>query len=512
MAVNLPSLLFGLGIAYIIFIFLRNQLEKLRRPLPPGPKGLPLVGNLRDLPKPGEFEAHHWLKHKEKYGRISSVSVLRQSIIIVNDAELARELLERRSAKYSSRPKQIFITEIVGWGKLLGMSPYNKRFRIMRKTLSPVIGSNAALAQFSDLQAAQVGHFLLHTLRDSENFLGHIRKAVGEFILKITYGYTAEPHRDDVLITMNGKAAEQFGSAAVPGAFMVDLFPFLRKVPDWVPGTGWKKTARQWSAELKAVADIPYQFVRRQVAQGRHETSFMSRLIEAGGSDPETAGVVATFYLAMTIYPEAQERGQEEIDRIIGKDRLPTLADRENLPYIDAIVKETFRWNPLVPMGLPHESTEDDVCEGYSIPKGSMVFANIWHFTHDPDVYAEPEAFKPERFLAGDGREPEPSPHRFVFGFGRRICPGRLLADNSLFLFVAQSLAVFRMSKGSEADGTEAEVKPRFQARVLSPPLPFNSIVKPRSRHHEILINSLEDIYPWQESDAKELTDIARLD
>lgn len=80
----------------------------------------------------------------------------------------------------------------------------------------------------------------------------------------------------------------------------------------------------------------------------------------------------------MSISPEVQRKAQEEIDRVIGKDRLPTLADRPSLPYIDAIVKEVLRWHPVAPMGLPHTSTADDVCEGYFIPRGSMLFANVW--------------------------------------------------------------------------------------------------------------------------------------
>ena len=84
------------------------------------------------------------------------------------------------------------------------------------------------------------------------------------------------------------------------------------------------------------------------------------------------------FFLAMTVFPEVQRKAQEEIDRVVGKDRLPTFNDRDNLPYIDATVKEVLRWHPVAPMGLPHTTTEDDVCEGYLIPKGAMLLPNIW--------------------------------------------------------------------------------------------------------------------------------------
>jgi cytochrome P450 len=80
----------------------------------------------------------------------------------------------------------------------------------------------------------------------------------------------------------------------------------------------------------------------------------------------------------MTVFPDVQKKAQDEIDRVIGPERLPTCADRENLPYLDAMVKEVLRWHPVAPMGLPHTSTMDDVCEGYFIPEGSMLFANVW--------------------------------------------------------------------------------------------------------------------------------------
>jgi cytochrome P450 len=204
----------------------------------------------------------------------------------------------------------------------------------------------------------------------------------------------------------------------------------------------------------------------------------------------------------MSISPEVQKKAQEEIDRVIGPDRLPSAADREKLPYIEATVKEVLRWHPVAPMGLPHTSTEDDICEGFLIPKGGMIFANVWHFTHDPKVYHDPLTFKPERFL---GKEPEPDPGQFVFGFGRRICPGKILADNTLFLSIAQSLAVFDITKPVDEAGKEVEPVVEMEPGVISHPKPFKCAIKPRSSRHEALIRSIEQIHPWQESDAKTL-------
>ena len=80
----------------------------------------------------------------------------------------------------------------------------------------------------------------------------------------------------------------------------------------------------------------------------------------------------------MTLHPEVQQKAREEIDRVVGTHRLPSISDRQNLPFVEAVVKEAFRWHPVGPMGLPHETSEDDYCEGYLIPKGALVIPNIW--------------------------------------------------------------------------------------------------------------------------------------
>ena len=513
------SLILGLVLFFVLTVIRRSR-NAIRPPLPPGPKGRPLVGNMNDLPKPGVLESHHWLKHKDSYGPISSVTVMGQTLIILNESRLAFELMEKRSAIHSSRPRQVFAGEMVGWRNSLGLSPYSNRFRTYRKNMAHIIGSKSAASQFDALQEAEVGRFLLRVLGQPLDIIEHIRKEAGSVILKIAYGYNTEPHKNDPLVDMAGDAMNKFAEAGVPGAFLVDLLPWLKNIPDWVPGTEFKQKARDWAAALNDVVEKPYAFVKRQMAQEKHEPSFLSQLLDQEkDSDPQTqftnkwsamslyaAGAdttvssIAAFFLAMAISPTVQQKAQEEIDRVIGQDRLPVSEDRKNLPYIEATVKEVLRWHSVAPMGLPHTSTEDDVYEGYFIPREAMIMANVWHFTHDPSVYSDPMAFRPDRFL---GPNPEPDPHRLVFGFGRRICPGRILADNALYLNVAQSLAVFNVSKGIGVNGRPIEALLKAEPGVVSHPAPFECSIKPRSQHHKELIRSIENTYPWPRSDAE---------
>lgn len=147
----------------------------------------------------------------------------------------------------------------------------------------------------------------------------------------------------------------------------------------------------------------------------------------------------------MSLYPDVQKRAQAELDAVVGPSRLPEHADRDALPYLDAIVKETMRWHPATPVGVSHFSTTDDEYDGHFIPKASIVVVNIWyqyplrclswpwsvpvrsfHFSprsilHDADTYPQPDEFIPERFLKDGQLNPEVrDPATVLFGFGRR--------------------------------------------------------------------------------------------
>ncbi|KAG6815956.1 hypothetical protein H0H93_008752, partial [Arthromyces matolae] len=133
-----------------------------------------------------------------------------------------------------------------------------------------------------------------------------------------------------------------------------------------------------------------------------------------------TVSAIYSFFLAMTLHPDVVKKAQAEIDSIVGHDRLPTFDDRPHLPYLDALTKEVVRWNTVVPIGPPHAAAQDDVHDGYLIPKGSLIMANIRGILHDPEVYSEPHIFNPDRFIANQGKPVEPDPRTIAFGFGRR--------------------------------------------------------------------------------------------
>ena len=163
----------------------------------------------------------------------------------------------------------------------------------------------------------------------------------------------------------------------------------------------------------------------------------------------------------MIAHPEFQKRAQAELDEVVGRSRAPTFSDAPNLPYIQAMVRETLRWRPPIPLGVPHNTIEDEWYDGMFIPKGTMCLVNLWQCHRDPALYGDDAAsFNPERFLDAHGRIfPGPAETRdeghSSYGFGRRTCVGRHLANESLFITIATVLWAARLERDHDYSGKE---------------------------------------------------------
>jgi len=194
--------------------------------------------------------------------------------------------------------------------------------------------------------------------------------------------------------------------------------------------------------------------------------------------------------MAMCLYPEAQKKAQAELDVVL-RGRLPEFNDRPNLPYINAMVKESMRWQLVVPLGVPHMCTNSNEYDGYYIPKGTVVTGNGWTILHDPEVFDDPLTYNPDRYLKDGKIDPTVrDPTVASFGFGRRICPGRFFSDESLFSTIAHVLAVYDIRPGLDKDGKEIKMEPRMTSGLLSYPEPFACRITPRSKQAEDLISN----------------------
>ncbi|KAK6966993.1 cytochrome P450 [Favolaschia claudopus] len=366
---TMQSTTIALSLGALSFILLRTIFRKAKGSLPPGPPGLPLIGNVLDMPSTME-----WLKFADwgaKWGDICSVSLFGQPIVILNSATIIQDLNENTAA-FSTRPRLPMAGELVGYDQTLVLIPYGPRFRTYRKYFANQIGSLGGVQQV--IMETEIHRFLKRLLLNpgADAISNHLRKLTGAIILRITYGIEVQEHRKSKQQLQCRYSARKvyFLMAIVTGsAFLVDVFPAMLRIPEIL--APFKQTARIWARETKDMVEAPYHFVRQQMTSGTAPISFVSSLLKeeeklseedlrdikftaasfyGGGADTSAAAMQA-FFLAMVLAPEVQREAQTEIDSVVGTTRLPLFSDREQLPYVSAVVTELLRWHSVAPLG-----------------------------------------------------------------------------------------------------------------------------------------------------------------
>ncbi|KAF8206051.1 cytochrome P450 [Mycena galopus ATCC 62051] len=494
------SILVLLSLGSISWYYIRAK--KTPR-LPPGPRGLPCVGNIFEFPR-----NKPWLKFGELadiWGDIFLLTVLGNPWIIISSVEVAEDLLDTHGAAFSDRPKLQLGGELAGFNNALPLvARYNDRVRDERKLYHQLFGTRPAINQFIPLLATEVHEMLRNILLNPDGAIDEIRRTAEGITLRIAYGYHPVGDSPDPLVQKIATAGRDFLRLTTPGASLVDIIPILRYWPEWLPGGGFHTTAKMVSKHTADTVNTGLEYVKKEMAAGTAVPSFVSNLleekrhdeylikwaaatIELGGSDTTAASLEAAV-LAMTLFPDVQAAAQRELDQVVGSDRLPNISDRAQLPYLDALCKEVIRWHTALPFGKAILCVFR--CPGLEpllIPKNSWFIVNLWKIAHDPELYADPMVFNPTRFIPQDGRAAEHDPGKISFGYGRRICPGRFYAQTSLFLQCSAILSVFKFSKARE-NGVVLEPQLGHTAEVVSRVLPFKFVVEPRNARALALI------------------------
>ncbi|KAK2003327.1 cytochrome P450 [Colletotrichum falcatum] len=517
-------------LAFVGILYYFHFRRLARSNLPPGPCPLPIVGNIRDLPPSGKPEYQHWLKLKDTYGSISCITILGQLIIVIHDRDAAHDLLNKSSMKTSGRPYMPF-ADLCGFTSLLNLEQYDAGYRQDRKLVHQQFGTKAVAARFRDTIDAESHRFLVQILDDPANLVQHIKTVTSGIILRITYGYSISPNAPDPLVGLIEHTMDIFALATVLMGWATDIFPALQYLPASLPGTSFRKVAQEYGAQLRTTMEVPYSFVRQQMAKGTNRLSYVSSLVEhhilndegvdkadkdmeeaikktavvmyGGGADTSATSIHA-FVLAMILFPEVQKKAQREIDTVVGGDALPQFADRDRLPYVSALVKETLRWFPVAPLGVAHRTDEAFDYRGFHIPKGAYLLPSIWWFLNDPQTYADPSCFDPDRFLPPRN---EPDPEDQAFGYGRRICPGRYLADESIFITVARLLATFDIKKAVDESGREIDPEIHGTSGLIMRLQDFPYSMTPRSAKSVHLVKAAETEHTHDDGDARLVRD-----
>ncbi|KAH8806862.1 cytochrome P450 [Flagelloscypha sp. PMI_526] len=458
----------------------RKSLSSSNTPLPPGPKGLPLLGNLLDMPTQEEWKT--FSEWGRKYGGLVSVNLMGQVIVVVNKPSLLEEL-EKHGSRFSSRPHMPMGGELCGYSKTLVLAPYSSRWKNYRKMVAKVIGSTSSNEKFADMELLETSRFLSRVLANPNALDAHVRKTSGAIILKLTYGIEVQEGEDPFVNLIRG-ANDNFSIACQPGTWLVDVAPGLMNAwpESLLIGGGFKSAARKFSKAFDDMVEVPFAETKSQIANHTAPPSLVSDLLE---EKPDMAGeeLFELKHAAASMYgggADTTASTQYAIDRVIGRDRLVNLSDRANLPYVAAVVTEALRWNSVAPTGVPHLATEAGVVDGYYIPKGAFIITNLWQMLHDEELYPDSFTFDPERHIAQPGKPAQKDPRFACFGWGRRVCPGMHLAEASVFLVIANALAAFKIAKAVDENGMEITPVHENTTGVISHPKPFKCSIKPR--------------------------------
>ncbi|KAF5738821.1 hypothetical protein HS088_TW12G00014 [Tripterygium wilfordii] len=485
----------GLSLSVLFLLYklvFRNKEGKEYKNLPPSPPGaLPIVGHFLTLKKP----VHEGLFNLcTKYGPILYLRLGPRPALVVGSHEAIEECLTKHDLNFATRP--IFLSKkLVTYDfTTLGYTPYGHHWRNLRRLTTLEILSNTRLQMTSYIRVEEV-RMLTKNLYQSFFLKAGVAKAnMKSFFYMFTFNIVIKMlsgeryFGEDDMGSAKGKGRledlmEIFRSSE--GVNLSDFFPILRWLPFYRVEKKMMKDHKKRDAFLQGFVEDQ----RKMRAANPNRVTVKDKrpiidvLLSLQETDPEfctdeiikgiilvmlTAGTDTTAQAAtyaakdLVSHPECLKKAREEIDSVVGSSRLIEDADLNKLPYLNCVVNESLRLGPAAPMPLPHLNMDDCTVGGYDVPKGTMLFVNIWALHRDPKLWEDPYAFKPERFLGFEAGGDQKAGLKFIpFGAGRRQCPGITMGTRVMAIALGTLIQSFDWEKPQGEYENEVIFRPR---------------------------------------------------
>ncbi|RKP15078.1 cytochrome P450 [Piptocephalis cylindrospora] len=484
---GLIQVVLGIG-----FLGLTHALYRARQPNRPGPPGYPIFGNLLQMGSRPLVRMSEWAK---KYG---GVYYLRMGFIdwmVVSTPEAMHDVLSKQGATFASRPHQLVLGDILSnGGHGVVAAPYGPRWNANRRFFTSAL-SKLSVQSYEDSLLHESRHLCRNLMVDMERHGGagfpihrHHQAYAFNIILTMSYGVryaSAEHPRCAEQLQVNDDIFQMIG----PKYFIVDLLPFLRcflphlernarKLHATMYGFIRERFAQFCQEEEDINARIPNTMCKYLAAAVRKgelaEDDAHVTLGEAFAAGLDNSSSSLTWLtLALAAHVDVQKKAQEEMDRVVGRDRMPTQNDLPNLPYLRCILQEATRFRGPAQVLFPRATTEDTVYQGVTIRKGTWVMPSIYAAHHVFSHLEDPDVFRPERWesnpktLMEEVMGKQSTRVNWNFGTGRRVCPGLYLADISLSLTLAQAIWCFTIKPG---EGESVCLETMGNGTNISPP------------------------------------------
>lgn len=475
------SKLFAATIAVLAFSFtfyiLTNKSRKVSPPIPPGPKGLPIVGSLPFL----DPELHSYFAAlARQYGPVMTLHLGSTVGIVITSPAQAREVLKDHDVAFANRDVPVAAREVTYGGVDIVWTPYGPTWRMLRKVCiremlsSATLDSTYALRRKETRQTIRflgsragsrvnVGEQMFLTILNvitgmlwGGTVKGEERESLGaefrQMVMEIT-GLLGKPNVSDffpgiALFDLQGTQRQMRGLAKRLDKIFVAIIDQRLRL-DATGGRGEGKDFLQVLLKLKDKEDLKTTFTMTHV-----KALLMDMVV--GGTDT-TSNTIEFALAEMMNKPEVMQKAQEELERVVGKNSIVEESHIQNLPFLYAIMKETLRLHPALPLLVPHCPNQTCVVGGYTIPKGARVFVNAWAIHRDPAIWENPLEFDPQRFLVSKWDYSGNDFNYFPFGSGRRICAGTVMAER-MFMYLLASLVHsfdWKLPEGEKLDLSE---------------------------------------------------------
>ncbi|KAG1856694.1 cytochrome P450 [Suillus subalutaceus] len=385
-----------LAVLVVIFPTYRPK-SKSGLPLPPSPPTWRLRGHVLPPYKPFLTVAG-WI---DEYGPLITIRSNFERIVIIGRYKAAVEIMENQGKFVADRPRMVAAGEMLNGGMSIALIPFGDRFRRMRRALHSHLQPKAAEA-YQPVQTSHAKDIVLGVLDNPQDITHHAITYAATTIMKVAYAKNTPTSGTDPEVVEMLQMSRMVARILRPGAYLVDSIPWLKYLP-W-----YGRELKLGFESRKKVHIDDMERVKEQMT----EMAFLGGAFLSAGS-VTTSASICTVLMAAACFTGEQAKVQAELDAVIGRHRAPTFADQGSLPRLQAFISEALRWRPVIPSGLPHRTTKDVIWENYCIPAGTTVFGDHW----DPDVYPEPYAFKPQRWIDEQGGLRDDL-KLFAYGFG----------------------------------------------------------------------------------------------
>ncbi|XP_051508380.1 cytochrome P450 1B1-like [Myxocyprinus asiaticus] len=426
----------------------------------PGPFPWPLIGNAAQL---GNSPHFYFTQMAQKYGDVFQIKLGSRTVVVLN-GEAIKEALIKKAVDFAGRPDFASFRFVSG-GKSMAFGNYSQWWKVHRKvahsTVRTFSTANIHTKQtFEKHIVSEIGeliHLFLNKTREEKYFEPHsyLVVSVANIMSAVCFGnrYSYDDAEFKQVVGRNDQFTKTVGAGSI-----VDVMPWLQYFPNPIKTLfeQFKEFNKEFNEFIHSKVDEHRKTISLSVIRDMTDAFIfaLDKGLSGGpgvfldkefvpptmgdifGASQDTLSTALQWIILLLIrYPEVQKRLQEDVDRVVDRSRLPTIADQPHLPYIMAFIYEVMRFTSFIPVTIPHSTTTDTSINGYPIPKDTVIFVNQWSLNHDPTKWDQPEEFNPQRFLDEDGAlNKDVTTNVLIFSVGKRRCIGEDLSKIQLFL------------------------------------------------------------------------------